>query len=512
MVDLDTLPEPIRVAFASLQRGLANTEDDDLERRKAFLDAATAIYTWDLPRPDQVDLVEILAVGREFGEHFIHDAHEWAIEAARRGAYARANSYDGARGRKQQRRTNGHANAQLDRGGGSHLVTRNAATVKIKNIRWVWRGRLARGKHTMFAGEGGTCKSARITEGMFWPCSDERAPQGYVLIISAEDAADDVLVPRLMAAGADLTRIEFVDGVKDQNGVRKFNLQQDLEALKAKIAEMKAGGKRVELAWMDPVSSYIGKVDSHNNAALRSVLDPITEAAEASDVAIASITHFNKGSADKGLKAVNRVMGSAAFTNAPRAAFAVMRDFDHEHRILVLPLKINIGERPKGLAFRLGGRVVGKDDDGLDVFATNVEWELDPIDNSADEVLAASAPGAKDPSALDEACDFLRNELAAGAVKVTDLEEHAAALAISSRTLRRARIKLEVVAEKVAFDRGWIWRLPEDGQTSPKASTPQNGHLREDLATFEERSQNDPYDPNQTTGRSAQIDECKRLG
>ena len=65
----------------------------------------------------------------------------------------------------------------------------------------------------------------------------------------------------------------------------------------------------VGLVWIDPVTSYMGKVDSHNNTALRGVLDPISEAAERTNSAFASVTHFNKGSADNGIKVVHRVMG-----------------------------------------------------------------------------------------------------------------------------------------------------------------------------------------------------------
>jgi len=41
----------------------------------------------------------------------------------------------------------------------SRLVTINASSVKPRNIDFLWAGRLARGKHTCFAGEGGLGKS-----------------------------------------------------------------------------------------------------------------------------------------------------------------------------------------------------------------------------------------------------------------------------------------------------------------------------------------------------------------
>ena len=102
------------------------------------------------------------------------------------------------------------------------------------------------------------------------------------------------------------------------------------------------------LVWIDPVTSYMGKVDSHNNTALRGVLDPISEMADRTNVAFASVTHFTKGSADKGIKAMHRVMGGAAFTTAPRAAFAIIEDPDDLNRRLLLHLKNNLAaENPR---------------------------------------------------------------------------------------------------------------------------------------------------------------------
>ena len=229
----------------------------------------------------------------------------------------------------------------------SRLVTINAGSVKPKNIDFIWPGRLAKGKHTCFAGEGGLGKSqllvaitAALTTGGAWPCGEGQAPVANVIILSAEDGVDDVLVPRLIAAGADRTRVHIVKAIKSQDGRGecRFNLQEHLEELEKKIAEIGDVG----LVWIDPVTSYMGKVDSHNNTALRGVLDPISEMAERTNVAFASVTHFTKGSTDKGIKAMHRVMGGAAFTTAPRAAFAIIEDPDDSNRRLLLHLKNNL--------------------------------------------------------------------------------------------------------------------------------------------------------------------------
>jgi AAA domain-containing protein len=123
---------------------------------------------------------------------------------------------------------------------GSHLVLRRAADIEPKNIEFLWRGRLARGKHTAVAGEPGDGKSqlscfvaATISRAGLWPCNEGRAPIGNVIIFNAEDGAEDTIVPRLMAAGADMERVHIVSAVMqtDGKGRRTFNLQADLALL-----------------------------------------------------------------------------------------------------------------------------------------------------------------------------------------------------------------------------------------------------------------------------------------
>jgi len=88
----------------------------------------------------------------------------------------------------------------------------------------------------------------------------------------------------------------------------------------------------VVLIVIDPVSSYLGKTDSHKNAEVRGVLEPIGEMAEGARVAVLSVTHFSKAGANTTAKALHRFIGSIAFTGAPRAAFAVIEDTEHEGR------------------------------------------------------------------------------------------------------------------------------------------------------------------------------------
>jgi putative DNA primase/helicase len=158
------------------------------------------------------------------------------------------------------------------------LVSRCAADIAPEKIEWIWPGRLARGKHTCIAGEPGAGKSqltisivAVITTGGEWPCGEGQAPVGNVIILSAEDGAADTIIPRLIAAGADQGRVIMVSAVRDGDGIRRtFDLQRDLALLEKKIADI----KDVALVVVDPVSSYLGRTDSHRTAKFAACSNP----------------------------------------------------------------------------------------------------------------------------------------------------------------------------------------------------------------------------------------------
>jgi hypothetical protein len=212
------------------------------------------------------------------------------------------------------------------------LVMRCMADVQPEKIEWLWPRRIAVGKQTLIGGEPGLGKSqvtaalaATVTTGGDWPCGEGRAPLGSVIILSAEDDASDTIRPRLDAAGADVNRVHQISAVRqsDGKGRRTFNLQADLALLEDAIKRI----GDVRLVIIDPVSSYLGKTDSHKNAEVRGTLEPLGDMASRLRVAVVSVTHFSKGANQS---AVNSFIGSIAFIAAARAAFIVTRDPDTE--------------------------------------------------------------------------------------------------------------------------------------------------------------------------------------
>ena len=196
----------------------------------------------------------------------------------------------------------------------TRILYRCASEIAMEPVQWIWPGRVALGKHTCIAGEPGTGKSkltidlaARVSMGAPFPCGEGVAPQGSVIILSAEDSDGDTVVPRLHAAGADLGRVNTVKVVEaDEGGRRAFNLQADLDALGRMIVKL----GDVQLVVIDPISTYLGRgLDSHRNSDVRGVLEPLSEMAERLGVAIVSVTHFSKSAVGNVPKALHRFIG-----------------------------------------------------------------------------------------------------------------------------------------------------------------------------------------------------------
>jgi len=333
------------------------------------------------------------------------------------------------------------------------LETVCAADIKQVPVEWVRKDHLARGKMTLLAGDPSLGKSqiavdtaARITRGMFWP-EGGRAPLGSVVILSAEDSASDTIVPRLDLAGADLGRVHILTAVKADRRYRSFNIQDDLELLGRKLMQL----DDVALVSIDPITAYLGSIDSHRTSDVRAVLEPVGQFAEKYRIALLGITHPPKATQ---AKAMHAFIGSIAFVASARLAFVVTEELETERRLL-LPVKNNLGPKAAGIGYRIQSGTSSKG-----IATSGICWDSLPVTITATEALRASSEGTRRGHTQAEAVEFLEEELADGPKDAQGMKAKADDKGITSRTLARARAKLNIVAEKDGFSGGWQWRLP----------------------------------------------------
>ena len=353
------------------------------------------------------------------------------------------------------------------------LISHRASDLKPERLVWVWPGRIPEGKLVLLGGPPGLGKSqltafisAVVSNGGTWPCGEGSTLPGDVIFMSAEDGIRDTIVPRLMAAGANTSRVHIVASATkaDGTGRKTFSLKTDVDLLEAMAREIGA----VRLIIVDPISAYMGGADGNGNVETREVLEPLAEMADRLRIAVVAVTHLNKGGAG-GQSALNRFAGSIAFVAAARAAFAVIEDSEDGERRLLLQAKNNLGAKCNGLAFRLEQRIV----DG-DILSSNVMFESDHVSQSIDEALTASESrggGAGGQTSKDDAAEFLSDVLAHGPRDVLEVESLARAATLlgadkplrQNKAFRDARKQLGVIASREGFGPGAKYVLSLQG-------------------------------------------------
>jgi hypothetical protein len=353
-------------------------------------------------------------------------------------------------------------------------VLLNMANVAAEAVHWLWPRHIAIGCLTLIVGAPGNGKSyatidltARITTGMPWP-DGAPCPAGGVVLVSPEDDPGQVIRPRLDAAGADVSRVTLIDGVRvaGDNGrtVERGYSLDDLPATEQAIDATPG----CRLLVIDPVGSVMGgDVDGHRDNEVRSVLAPLAKLAREKGIAVVLVLHTRKSG---GGTADDRALGSRGFVGIARAVHHVIpQSNDADTLRYFLPGKINVGKKPPGLAFRITGEPAA------------VAWEPEPVTLTADAAYRLAdgfgddASDANDDDADAVASALFDAECVLGRLLIDGprpcgdrtkpgagtIRAEARDAGVSERTLQRAKAAINAGAYR---EHGvWHWRLPRDG-------------------------------------------------
>jgi putative DNA primase/helicase len=307
-------------------------------------------------------------------------------------------------------------------------------------VEWLWRGWIPLGKLTVISGASDVGKStllmdlaARVSTTGLMP-DRAQGGSGNVIVMSAQDDAQDTTRPRLEAAGADLERIIDLSQILDDGSERPIEIAADLPRIEAVIGE-----RDVRLVIIDPFPAL------PSSAQADKIIYQVSHIAAKHRCAICCTLN----------RAANGIAGHA------RAGLLVAEDpTDDAFRILAVA-KSNLAVKPKSLRFKLDP--VGA--------VCLVSWQgtSDYVANQ----LVGPAPTQEEKEAKAEAMNkvqgaiaFLRDLLKYCPMRVRDCKRMAAEAGFATRTVERAARELGlIVTAKPDYEGGrrFMWAL-KDGE------------------------------------------------
>jgi len=406
--------------------------------------------------------------------HDTDEVVEKLIEATRRAAGAEGDTWDWNEEERAIRRmctdwlrkhpeVGGERDVRpaADRRKRSNLVRASDIVMRPKD--WLWRGHLLRGAQELLTGIPGLGKSqvqisfvACATTGSAWPDGAAGREPLNVIMLTAEDALDQEVLPRLIAAGADTDRVHILRSIKRDRSEGQFLLGEDLDELERVVARVGSVG----LITIDPITAYMGgKMDSHKTTEVRAQLGPLKDFAERTNIAVSTITHPPKSTSQK---AIDHFIGSQAFIAAARIGHLCVQEFEENEegatvptgRVLFAHAKHNPSVKMPTLAFRISEVVVRQDMELGVITAPRVIWETGSVGITADEAVASAARGGKvDPKVKVRA--FLEEITRDGPVPKKRVEEEAERRGITPKQLRTARERLGFATVRD----GTVWNL-----------------------------------------------------
>ena len=332
----------------------------------------------------------------------------------------------------------------------------NMETVEVEQIEWLFYPFIPYGKVTIIQGDPGEGKTtmvlqiiAKLTKGEEILPRQENTAEAKdgvetaadsdmklsespiepvnVIYQTAEDGLGDTIKPRLLAAGADCSRVLVIDAREQPLTMLDIRLEEAIVQTKARLVVL------------DPIQGFLGaEVDMHRANEIRPLMKRVAVLAEKYHCAIILIGHMNKNSNGK---SSYRGLGSIDFQAAARSVLIVGRIKDEPEIRVVCHVKSSLAPEGKSIAFRLDKE-------------TGFEW-IGEYDISADDLLSGDSRGQKSRKEKE----FLLEILANGGMAQRKIEEEAEKRGIKKKTLRNAKLELEI--DSVKRGNQWFWMLSE---------------------------------------------------
>ena len=328
------------------------------------------------------------------------------------------------------------ANEPIDFGGRRLRVTLGA-DVKMRVIEWWEDCWIAFGALTLLAGREGLGKS---TIACHWAARETRAGR-FVIYLHTEDSREHTVVPRLLAAGADLSKVIFIDVETDTTTEGNVVLPYDNNQLDELIAEYGVGFIVLDAATSAMSANLSGKDDRD----VRRFLEPLSQLAAKHNIVILGLVHFGKrDGADSG----KLILGSIAWSQVARSVLSVALDPDSGN-LVVTNTKGNLAPKTRSVEARIRSTAITIENRHTEI--GTLEWLGETTADARDYL---SGEGGQSNRDVD---DWLTAYLKDGKQKANDVRAAADAEGHTWDQAKRAKKRLGIQAVK---DGVWWWELP----------------------------------------------------
>ena len=296
--------------------------------------------------------------------------------------------------------------------------------IEQTSVDWLWFPYIPFGKLTIIQGNPGEGKTyfammltAACTNRKLFPNMEDIEPFN-VIYQTAEDGMGDTIKPRLVEAGADLSRVMVIDDTEEALTLSDDRIEKAVRQ------------NQVRLVIIDPVQAFIGAdVDMNRANEVRPVFRKLGMIAEKTGCAIVLIGHLNKSS---GTQSTYRGLGSIDIMAAVRSLIFIGKVRKDPTTRVLIHEKSSLAPPGETMAFKLG------DEEGF-------RW-VGAYEISADELLDGKE-GKATETKLERGAKLIRELLAdKKEISIRELDEKAKEQGISGRTMRdvRSRMKNEL--------------------------------------------------------------------
>lgn len=358
--------------------------------------------------------------------------------------------------------------------------------IPVRAATWLWRHEdecwLGQGGLWLLGGREGTGKSqwtcrlaAQVSNGTMEGV-DFGKPRG-VIIVAQEDAWEYTILPRLIAAGADLSRVYRLDVTQGMH-LDALSLPNDVTRLQSAVEDMDIG-----LIILDPILPAIdGKLDTHKDGDVRKALTPLAEMAAEMRATVIGLIHQNKSS-DGDL--MTKLMGSRALPALARGVLVCAEEPTHDDpdcpRTFVLAqMKNNIGRRVNNvIRYMIESEILGLDQfNGVPIETSKVKivdykvpMDVDIMVQKKENDRKAGGKNGGHRTKAEQCSEWLTEYLSDGPIDSKVVKAEALRAGFNGSAVQGARALCYVVIKEMPRQAGVAgvaptsWQLPDAAAT-----------------------------------------------